>query len=305
MLHRLERIYNVRAGRCVRGGLKKGLRASSTCLHVCVSRYCLLVRSESLPTLSMWSSTSCWEQLSIFCSTFLTDASTSTMLSLVMLVERVERLECKQQLSLFGTTAVWKPHLHYNVTDALCQGFYIFHDATCRGYFVDTGECLLTVCGGLWLSEPPHTHTPPPPPTQLKHVSAFVMLKSTGCNGVENISTHLILGKWLSVMKRRILMRGNKIQYYTAIFTLFQIDSRTLKWFLSPHCFSNGAYFAFRKISSGGITLGFLAARRAYCEPTVYQMFVLLNHYQLISRQMWAQISDCLQPFISVTKDRK
>lgn len=62
--------------------------------YLVFSSVCLSVKS--MPTLSMWSSTSCWEQLSIFCSTFLTNASTSTMLSLVMLVETVGRMECKQ-----------------------------------------------------------------------------------------------------------------------------------------------------------------------------------------------------------------
>lgn len=55
-----------------------------TCLS---AKKCPLRTAVKVPTLSTWSSTSCWEQLSIFCSTFLTVASTSTMLSLVMLVE--------------------------------------------------------------------------------------------------------------------------------------------------------------------------------------------------------------------------
>lgn len=49
-------------------------------------------------TLSMWSSTSCCEQLSIFCSTFLTMASTSTMLSFVMLQSERNKLHLENKL---------------------------------------------------------------------------------------------------------------------------------------------------------------------------------------------------------------
>lgn len=73
---------------------------SDLCLHAYVLSTVFDNCRESVPTLSMWSSTSCWEQLSIFCSTFLTNASTSTMLSLVMLVETVGRVEGKQQIAL-------------------------------------------------------------------------------------------------------------------------------------------------------------------------------------------------------------
>lgn len=90
--------------------------------HVCMCE-CLVTAEKSMPTLSMWSSTSCWVQLSIFCSTFLTVASTSTMLSLVMLAERIGRVECKrialsQQTYLRGKVVAWEQYFHWTVTDA-------------------------------------------------------------------------------------------------------------------------------------------------------------------------------------------
>lgn len=72
---------------------KMHLSSCCSCCSCCVVNNCW---EKGMPTLSMCSSTSCWEQLSIFCSTFLTDASTSTMLSLVMLRETVSKVVSKQ-----------------------------------------------------------------------------------------------------------------------------------------------------------------------------------------------------------------
>lgn len=103
--------------------------------YLVFSSVCLSVKS--MPTLSMWSSTSCWEQLSIFCSTFLTNASTSTMLSLVMLVETVGRMECKQialrkQTHLRGRANCMRTIFPLNCDWCLQASIFTFHGVLWR-----------------------------------------------------------------------------------------------------------------------------------------------------------------------------
>lgn len=106
------------------------------CSVLCVW-VCLRTAEKSMPTLSMWSSTSCWEQLSIFCSTFLTNASTSTMLSLVMLVETVGRMECKQialrkQTHLRGRANCMRTIFPLNCDWCLQTSIFTFHGVLWR-----------------------------------------------------------------------------------------------------------------------------------------------------------------------------